>query len=490
MQTHPPALNSAEGRWIITGMVLGSAATFLNATVVNIALPTIGTDLGADLAGLQWVVNGYLLTLSALILIGGSAGDIFGRRRVFLGGLALMVVGSVGAMAAPSLGWLIAARLLQGIGAAGMTPASLAIVDASFAEEERGKAVGLWASGSSFAAAAGPFLGGWLVDSGSWRWVFALNLPLAAGAAWATLRHVPESVGDRPGRHLDLPGAALAAVAIFGLVYGLVQGPGDGWNDPTVVASLALGVLASLGFAIRESRASDPMLPFRLFRSRQFSGTNALTLLMYFTIGGSFFFLALQLQVVSGYTASAAGAAIVPLSLLLIAGSPTAGRLSATYGPRWLLTIGPVVAGIGMLLYLRVGEDANYLTDVLPGVAVMGVGLAIMVAPLTATVLGSVAVADVGIASAVNNAIARTGGLLATAMLPFLAGVSTAAVGPEFAEGFRRAMVISAGLAFAGGIIGFATADRCVALLTTQQASPVSGCSQRSLPAEVEAKAA
>ncbi len=480
-------LGTAEGRWVILGMVLGSAATFLNATVVNIALPSISDDLGADLAGLQWVVNGYLVALSALVLVGGSAGDIYGRKRVFLYGLGIFTLSSLACALAGSLTQLVVARVVQGVGAAAMTPASLAIVDASFVEEDRSQAVGAWASGSALAAGLGPFLGGWLVDAVDWRWVFVLSIPLSLASAVATVLHVPESRDDRPGRHLDLTGAALAAAAISGLVYALVQAPNDGWLDPLVFICLVIGIGATGLFLATQRSIDDPMLPLRLFAVRQFSGTNLLTLSTYLAIGGAFFFLAIQLQTGLGYTALEAGAATVPVTVLMVIGSPIAGRISATNGPRLLLTAGPVIAALGMLGFTRVDEGAGYLTTVLPAVLVLGVGLAVMVAPLTASVLASVDPTDVGVASAVNNAVARVGGLLATSMLPLLAGITGDIGGPSFVDGFDRAMIIAAGLSLVGGVIGYVTVDRCVATHTDVPAGPTAGCVQRSLPAAVAA---
>ncbi|MPY96228.1 MAG: DHA2 family efflux MFS transporter permease subunit [Acidimicrobiia bacterium] len=479
-------LSSAAGRWVVAGMVLGSAVTYLAATVVNVALPSIAQDLDADLAGLQWVTNGYLLTLASLVLVGGSAGDIFGRRAVFLIGLATFAAATVLCALAPGLGVLVAGRLLQGLGAALMTPASLAIIDASFHPEDQSRAIAAWASGSALASSTGPFVGGWAVDQLSWRWVFFLILPFAAATAVAVVRHVPESRARASGRHLDLTGAALACVAVAGVVFALVEGPGRGWSSPLVLASGVVGVVAAALFVGSQRRHRDPMLPLRLFEVAQFSGANGATLLIYFAISGAFFFTALQFQTVVGYSALAAGAALVPMNVVMIVGSPRAGALAAAYGPRWLVTAGPLVLGAGLVWLSRVDAGADYVTDVLPPVLLVGVGLTTMVAPLTASVLAAVTPDDVGIGSAVNNAVARTGSLLATAVLPFAAGLSGDVTPEALSSGYRRALLVCAGLCAAGAAIAAATIGRCVELHTTQQASPTSGCGQRSLPARAD----
>jgi EmrB/QacA subfamily drug resistance transporter len=470
---------------VIIGMVLGSAVAFLNASVVNVALPAIDEEFGAGVSGVQWVANGYLLTMASLILLGGSIGDLYGRRKTFLVGLAILSVASVAAAFAPTLPLLVAARLIQGVGAAAMTPASLAIVDTAFHRDERSEAVGMWAAGSAVASAAGPFVGGWLVDEVSWRWVFAVSLPLAGVAAWATIRHVPETAV--PGeRDLDLAGGITATLGVAGVVYALIQGPDVGWGGAVALIGV-LGAASCIAFVAVERRTSHPMLPLRLFRIRQFSGTNAVTLIVYFAIGGAFFLATLQLQTVVGYSATAAGLAWIPLNVLMIVGSPRAGALSARHGPRDLMAAGAVVLGIGMLLMTRIGAGSSYLVDVLPAVVVVGIGLALMVAPLTAAVLASVEDADVGISSAVNNATARTAGLLATAVLPLWAGTGEALGDSEFSDGFVRAMVISAALCFVGAVVSWFTVYRTVSIHTTQQPNPLSGCSQVSVPEETGA---
>ncbi len=424
-------LGTREGRWVIVAMVLGSAVTFLSATVVNVALPAIQEDLDADLAGLQWVTNGYLVTLSALLLTGGSAGDTYGRRRIFLGGMGIFLVGAVVCTAAPTLQVLIGGRLLQGVGAALMTPASLAIIDASFHPDDQSRAIASWASGSALASSLGPFVGGFLVDEVSWRWIFLIIVPFAAVSVWATTRHVPETRDARRTRRLDLIGSTLAVVAVGGVVYALVQGPVVGWSDPVVLAAGAAGVAGGIAFVSSQRRERDPMLPLRLFASRQFSGANVFTLVVYFAIGGAFFFTALQFQTGLGYSALAAGAALVPMNIVMVIGSPRAGELAGRIGPRALVTAGPLLVAGALVWMSRIGAGDRYAVDILPPVLLMGAGLATMVAPLTASVLGAVSHSDVGIASAVNNAVARTAGLLATAAVG-------AALAASYASGVER----------------------------------------------------
>lgn len=482
----PPApelrLDSSRGRLVVAAMVSGSTVTFISATVVNVALPRVAADLGASLVDLQWIVNGYLLALAALVLPAGSAGDIFGRRRVFQIGVAVFAAGSLAAALAPTSPSLIGARIVQGVGAAAMTPASLAIIDASFHRDDRSRAVGVWASGSALAASLGPFVGGYLVDAVSWRLIFAVPLPLAAAAAFLAARCVPETRDDALGRHLDLPGTALGIVAIGGLVLSLVQGPADGWTDPLVLAAAAAAVVGSVAFVVSQGRRRDPMLPLRLFGDRQFSGANLYTLLVYFAVGGSFFFTAIYFQTVLGYSALAAGAALVPMNLVMLVGSPKAGALSARIGPRWLLTVGPLLMAGGLLVLGLVASGDDYLGDVLPGVLLLGVGLATMVAPLTAAVFAAVADRDVGIASAVNNAVARTGGLMATAALPFLAGAGTDIAGGDFGDAYQRALLIAAGLCVIAAAIAAANIGRCVDLHTAHQPSPTVGAANAADP--------
>ena len=451
------ALGTTAGRGVLAAAVLGSGVAFLDATVVNVALPAIGEDLDAGLTGLQWVLDGYLLTLGALLLLGGSLGDLFGRRRVFVVGLGAFSAASVLCGLAPSAGFLVGARVLQGVGGALLVPGSLAILSASFRAEDRSEAVGAWSGLAGVTTALGPFAGGWLVDAVSWRLVFLVNLPVAAVAAAIALRYVPESRDPDVGGHPDWAGALLATVGLAGIVFALIERSG-----PAVVPAAIVGVAALVAFPLVERRKARPLVPPSLFRSRQFLGTNLTTLAVYAALGGALFLVALDLQTVLGYSALEAGAAMLPITVILLALSARAGRLAQRTGPRLPLTIGPAVAGLGLLLLSGLGPGDHYLTGVLPGVAVLGLGMAATVAPLTSAVLGAVDEQHVGVASGFNNAVARVGGLLAVAVLPGLAGVTA---GPGFHDGVVTALRISAGLAAAGGL--------CSLLLVGRAAVPM-----------------
>ena len=448
---------TAPGRWVLGATVLGSGIAFLDGTVVNVALPAVDADLDAGISGLQWIVDSYLLTLSALLLLGGSLGDIYGRRRMFTYGLGGFALASLLCAIDPSTEMLVDARALQGIAAALLVPGSLAINSTSFAPADAGKAIGAWSGLSGVTTAIGPFLGGYLVDAVSWRWIFVINLPLAAAAIWMAIKHVPETMtgGTKP----DLAGAASAATGRGGITYGLIEGPGRGWNDTGVLGAIALGV-ASVGVFVRtELTRRHPMLPFGIFRSRQFSGANAATLLVYFALGGAFFFLVIELQRELGYSALEAGAALIPITLLLLVLSSHAGALASRIGPRLPMTAGPLVAALGLALMTGIGPGAAYLTRVLPPVIVFGLGLSLTVAPLTTAVLAAVPSEHAGIGSGVNNAVARVAGLLAVALLPLVAGVGGAEeVGViDFTAGFRRATWASAALCALGGIVAWLT---------------------------------
>ncbi len=451
------AYGSATGRWVLGATVLGSGIAFLDGTVVNVALPAIDRELDAGISGLQWIVDSYLLTLSAFLLLGGSLGDLYGRRRMFTYGLGGFAGASLFCAVAPTTELLVAARALQGVAAALLVPGSLAIISTSFAPGDAGKAIGAWSGLSGVTTALGPFLGGYLVDSVSWRWIFVINLPLAAAAIWMASRHVPETMtgGARP----DAGGAITAAGALGGVTYGLIEGPGRGWNATSVVTAIAAGLVALALFVRTELTHRDPMLPFGIFRSRQFSGANATTLLVYFALGGSFFFLVIELQRELGYSALEAGAALIPITLLLLLLSPRAGALASRIGPRVPMTAGPLVAALGLALMTNVGPGAAYATRVLPPVVVFGLGLSLTVAPLTTAVLAAVPSEHAGIGSGVNNAVARVAGLLAVALLPLVAGVGgVEEVGAtDFTEGFRRATWASAALCALGGVVSWLT---------------------------------
>ncbi|MFF4759987.1 MFS transporter [Streptomyces sp. NPDC001292] len=458
---HAPAvrISSRTGRWILLTTVLGSSMAMLDSTVVNVALPRIGRDLDANLAALQWTVNAYMVTLADLILLGGSLGDHYGRRRIFVLGVVWFATASLLCGLAPNVGILVAARALQGIGGALLTPGSLALIQASFHPDDRGRAVGLWSGFGGIGAAVGPFLGGWLVAGPGWRWVFLLNVPLALICAPIAVRHVPESSGGTAHGRFDVLGAALGALSLALVTYALIEAR----NGTLAVAlTAAAGVLAAVAFVYVEKHRGDPMMPPDIFASRQFTAVNLVTLCVYAAFGGFFFLTALQLQVVAGYSPLEAGTALLPTTVLMLLFSARSGALADRIGPRLPLTVGPLLCAVALLLMLRVGKGADYLTDVLPALLVMGAGMVTLVAPLTATVLASVDTSRAGLASGINNAAARAAGLIAVAALPLLAGM-----GPEayrsadaFDAAFRRAMPICAAVLVAGAVLAFATVRR------------------------------
>jgi EmrB/QacA subfamily drug resistance transporter len=450
---------TTRGRWVLLATVLGSGMTMLDGTVVNVALPAIGRDLDAQIAGLQWTINGYTLTLAAFILLGGSLGDRFGRRRVLLIGVTWFALASLLCGIAPNLLVLVLARGLQGIGGALLTPGSLAILQASFRPEDRARAIGAWTGLGGVASAIGPFAGGWLIETVGWRWVFLLNLPLAAVVVFVSLRHVPESSDPEMARGLDIPGAALAALGLAGLTFGLIAWPDQGAGSIAVWGSLLGGVLALGAFVVVESRSSSPMLPLGVFRSRLFTATNVVTFAVYAALSGVFFVLVVELQVVAGFSPIAAGAALLPVTIVMLFLSARGGALGQRIGPRVPMTVGPIVAAVGVLLLSRIGPDATFLADVLPGTIGLGLGLAITVAPLTATVLGAVDVRHAGIASGVNNAVARAAGLLAVAAIPLIAGITATVYADPvlFGQAASRAILYCAGLLVVGGLLSWLT---------------------------------
>ncbi|WP_336084571.1 MFS transporter [Nocardia sp. SSK8] len=443
--TRTVRLNSASGRWILLATILGSSMASLDATVVSVALPRIGESLHTDVAGLQWTVNGYTLTLASFILLGGSLGDRLGRRRVFVWGIVGFALTSLLCAAAVNIEMLVGARLLQGVAGALLTPGSLALISASIDEQDQGSAIGLWSGFSGVAGAFGPLLGGGLIDLVGWRAIFLLNVPLAVVVALVATRWVPESRDPEATARLDVPGAVIVAVGLGALTMGLI--------NAHLLLSLA-GVVALAAFVVVELRSPNPLVPPALFRSRVFTAANLVTLVVYAALGGVFFLLVLQLQLVSGYSPMASGAASLPVTLLMLVLSAPAGRWAQRHGPRLPMTLGPLLAAAGVFALRRVGPDANYLTDVLPGVFVFGLGLSVLVAPLTGAVLAAVRVGEAGIASGVNNAVARTAQLLAVAALPGLAGMSGAFDDPvAFAAGFDTAMSWCAALLVAGAVI-------------------------------------
>jgi len=448
-------LASPRGRWVIVATILGSGIALLDGTVVTIALPAISEELGGGLTVQQWVVDGYLLTLSALLLLGGVLGDRYGRRRVFNVGLVAFTVASLGCGLAPTGPILIIARLVQGVGGALLVPGSLALIDAAIRTDDRGRAVGMWAGLTGVASAIGPFVGGWLVDAASWRWVFFLGLPFTILALWVTVRYVPESRDPTAPRSLDLVGAATITIGLAGVTYAFIEVPARGWDAVGVLAA-AVGGVALVAFPLLERRQTAPLLPLDIFRSRQFAGANLTTLAVYAALGVAFFLLALQLQQSLGYTALAAGIATLPITAIMLLLSSRMGALGQRIGPQIPMTVGPLVAGVGLALMARIVPGSSYWTHALPAIVVFGLGLAITVAPLTSTVLASVPPHQVGAASGVNNAVARTAGLLAVAIIPAAAGVTTG-TGEPLGPGFGRAMLISAALCWVGGLVAWAT---------------------------------
>ncbi len=446
------------GRWVIFAAVAGSGMAMLDATVVNVALGRIGAEFGTDLSGLQWTLNSYTLTLASFILLGGSLADRFGRRRLFLIGTAWFALASALCGLAPNVQLLIAARALQGIGGALLTPGSLAIISASFDRTDRARAIGAWSGLGGIAGAIGPFLGGWLIDLWSWGLVFLINLPLAAVVILVGLRHVPESRDPSAPSQLDLEGAVLGALGLAGLTYAPIAAERGGSGVASVVAGV-VGLLALAGFVLVERRSSHPLVPPGLFASTQFTAANAVTFAIYAAFGAVFFLLVLDLQVVAGFSPLASGVALLPVTLIMLVLSARSGALAQRIGPRLQMTGGPLIAAAGLLLTLRISVHASYLVDVLPAVVVFGLGLATLVAPLTATVLAAAPTEHAGVASGVNNAVARAAGLLAVAALPAAAGLSGTAYrsASAFHSGFRTAILICAGLLVAGGVLAALT---------------------------------
>ena len=481
---------SPTGRWVLFATVLGSALTFIDATVVNIALPHIGRDFHAGAAALQWTVNGYTLSLASLILLGGSLGDRFGRRRLFVTGVVWFAAASLLCGLAPNVQVLIAARVVQGIGGALLTPGSLAILEASFHPDDRGRAIGAWSGLGGIAGALGPFVGGWLVQVSTWRLVFLINAPLAAIVVAVGLRHIPESRDPRAARGLDLPGVVLAAASLGGLTYGFTSWPTNGPGSVAVATSLGVGVASLIGFVIAERRSPHPMLPLDVFRSRAFTAANLATFAVYGALGGVFFLVVLNLQVVAGYSALAAGTAMLPITVLMLLLSARAGALAQRIGPRLPMTIGPLVCAAAMLLFSRIGAHASYPSSVLPAVIVLGLGTSLNVAPLTATALGSLDESRAGIASGVNNAVARAAGLLAVAVLPLAAGLGSGSLTnpATLAPVYRTSMYICAGLLVTGSVIAAIAIPTRLTRPREQQSHELH-CAIAAPPLRVESKA-
>jgi EmrB/QacA subfamily drug resistance transporter len=469
--------SSAAGRGIVLATTLGSGMVLLDGTVINVALRTVGKDLDASLAQLQWITNGYLLMLASLILLGGSLGDRLGRRRVFLTGVVWFALASALCGVAPNPGVLIAARVLQGIGGALLTPGSLAIIQSEIAPADRGRAIGAWTGMTSIAAAIGPFLGGGLVQYADWRWIFWINAPLAAVTVAVTLAFVPESRTTEQGRYDGL-GAGLAALALAGITYWLIE-----WGTGLSLPAFGVGLVAAAAFLLVERRVEHPMLPLGLFGSRTFSAANAMTLLVYAALGAILFFLVIDLQTVLGYGAMEAGMATLPITVLMLLLAARGGALGARIGPRIPMTVGPLLMAVGVGWLSFVGDGTSYWLGVLPPLVVFALGLALMVAPLTATVLAAAPEGRAGVASGVNNAVARAGSLFAVAALPVLVGLSGAEYDDAgaFGTAYGHAMWACAGLLTAGGVVSWLTVPAEPVAVDTNRSELV-GASQIDCP--------
>ena len=457
-------LGTARGRWVVAAAVLGSGVAFLDGSVVNAALPAIADDLHTDLAGLQWVLNGYLLTLGSFLVVGGSLGDRFGRRKLFVIGLVSFGLASLLCAVAPTTVALVAARCIQGVAAALLVPGSLAIISASFHPDDRGGAVGAWSGLGGIATAMGPFLGGWLITSVSWRAVFFINLPIVAIAVVITLRHVPESFDPDADHAIDFAGATTLALGLAGVVFAPIDGPAKGWG-PTEVLAGVLGVSLLVAFVVIEMRSPHPMVPLGVFRSSQFSGTNLVTFVVYGGLGVATFLVIVYLQERLDYSPLEAGATLLPMTALMLLFARRSGTLAQRIGPRYQMTVGPIVAGVGIALFAVLAPGVSYWEGVLPATLVLAAGLVITVAPLTATVLAAVEDRHAGLASAINNAVARIGGLLAIAVLPAAAGITVAGSGVDLDAGFDTAMLIAGGLCALGGVVAWCTIRRAAPLL-------------------------
>jgi EmrB/QacA subfamily drug resistance transporter len=481
----------------LVAAILGSSVAAIDGTIINVALPSIEHDLGGGLAAQQWISNGYLLTLGALLLIGGSLGDIFGERRIFTLGLAGFGVFSIVCAVAPTIGVLLAARALQGAAAALLTPSSLAVIVAAFSRSERGKAIGTWTAWGAIATIVGPLAGGLIVDSASWRWIFAINPPLIMITLTLVRMAVPPAA-EGPRRHVDLLGASLCVLGLGGVVFALIEQPHYGWSSPAIFAPLILGVVALGAFLAYERRAAEPMLRLDLFAQRNFSVGNVETLTMYAGLSALFFFLVIFLQQVAGYSALKAGLTTLPSTAVMFVLSRRFGALADRFGPRLFMGLGPVVAAVGTLLLLRTGTKTSYLTDLLPALLLFGLGLSMTVAPLTATVLADADEGDAGIASAINNDIARVAGLVGISVIGVVAAGTlsgdTFVANAASVRAFHHALLICAALLVTGGVIaaiGIVNPQRrvrareCSGGQLVSAPKPAAGC-QEEMPVERE----
>jgi len=446
------ALGSRAGAALIATTVLASMVGFLDASVVNVAVPAIGRDLGASVGAIQWTLTGYLVTVAALLLLSGALADRFGRRRTLAAGLGVMLVASVLCSLAPSAGTLIAARVVQGAGAALVVPSSLALLNGTLQVDDRARGIGIWAGLATIGTTVGPYAGGWLVDHVSWRAVFLLNLPLIL-AGLAVLRRVPEPAAERRALSLDVAGALLAVVGLGALIYGLNAGSGSGWLSAGVVASVAAGAVCLASLPAVERRLPAPMLRLALFRSRQFDAINITTVLFYGALSAAGYLLVLQCQLELGYSAAQAGGALIPESVVFVLIAPLSGRLVAALGPRWLMVAGMLAVAAALVWLAAAGRGAGYASAILPGVLLWGLGIGLAVTPLTAAVLAAVGDADLGEASAVNDAASRIGGVIAIAVVPALIGAGGGSLAGALADGYQPAMRILAGLCVAGAAV-------------------------------------